>query len=140
MAAVTHTEIFDVDINRFYQTLIDYKSYPDFVDGCDEVIIVEQNDKSAKVQYFLNLIKKFKYTLDLKQSAPNSVTWTFDSGDIFKENNGSWELEDLGEGKTKVTYSLDVKFKVLVPKPIINKLVSSNLPKMMQQYYKRAKG
>lgn len=139
MANASRTEIFDVDINKLYEVIVDYASYPDFVDGVSAINILEQDDTSATVEYSLNLIKKFKYIISLKQERPTRVSWTFESGDIFKSNTGSWDLKDLGDGRTEVTYNLDVAIKGFVPKAIVNKLTTSSLPTMMQSYHDRAK-
>jgi uncharacterized membrane protein len=38
---------------------------------------------------------------------PTRISWAQEEGDL-KSVEGSWELEDLGEGRTGVTYSLEV--------------------------------
>jgi ribosome-associated toxin RatA of RatAB toxin-antitoxin module len=38
---------------------------------------------------------------------PNRISWIQEDGDL-KSIEGSWELEDLGAGRTGVTYSLEV--------------------------------
>jgi len=37
---------------------------------------------------------------------PTRLTWTQEKGDL-KSVEGSWTLEDLGEGRTRATYTLD---------------------------------
>ena len=139
MPAESRTEVFEVDINKFYDVLMDYESYPEFVDGVNEIEVLERSETGAKVRYSLNVVKTFTYTLNLVHERPNKVTWSFESGDIFKVNNGSWTLKDLGDGKTEVKYDLELEFKLMVPKMILNKLVAKNLPAMMKQYFNRAK-
>jgi len=139
MAAAQRTEIFDVDIHKLYAVITDYQSYPDFVEGVSGTQILEQDDDGARVEYSLNMIKKFKYILQLEHRAPTNIKWHLESGDLFKSNEGSWELEDLGSEGTKVTYTLEVNFKGFAPKMVVNKLVANNLPAMMQSYYQRAK-
>lgn len=139
MAGVERTEIFDVPAEKIYQVLIDYSSYPDFVDGVTSIEIHSQDENSAKVTYNLNLIKTFSYTLNLTHEPNKSVAWSLVDGDFFKRNDGRWTLKDLGDGRTEVTYNLDVDFKVMVPKMIANKLTKSNLPSMMKSYHQRAK-
>ncbi|ATH07755.1 hypothetical protein BIY24_07285 [Halobacteriovorax marinus] len=138
MASVSRTETFDVEIEKLYDVIVDYNSYPEFVDGVSSINVLEQSEDNARVEYGLNLIKKFKYTLSLSHKRPTSVSWEFESGDLFKKNNGSWELVDLGNGQTEVTYSLDVDVKGFVPKSIISKLTDSSLPAMMKSYRERA--
>jgi ribosome-associated toxin RatA of RatAB toxin-antitoxin module len=38
---------------------------------------------------------------------PGLISWTQEDGDL-KSVDGAWELEDLGEGRTAVTYRLEV--------------------------------
>ena len=140
MAKVSKTEVFDVAIEDFYNVIIDYASYPDFVDGVDDVDVLEQDDDGARVKYSLNLIKEFTYIMKLKHEKPNRVSWELESGDLFKKSSGSWNMTDLGNGKVEVEYSIDVELKVFAPKMIMKKLVSSNLPKMMKSYAIKAQG
>ena len=139
MATATRTEVVDVDINKLYDVIVDYAKYPDFVDGVSAVKVISQNDTSAKVEYSVNMIKSFKYTLATTQSKPSTISWTLDSGDLFKKNNGEWKLKDLGNGKTEVTYTLEVDFKMFAPNSILTALTQKNLPIMMESFFKRAK-
>lgn len=140
MAMASKTEIWDASIESIYNVLIDYNSYKQFVDGVSDVKILDSSEEGARVQFGLNLIKKFSYILKLKHERPTKVSWNFESGDIFKQNSGSWELKDLGDGKTEVTYNLEVDIKGFVPKAIVNGLTTKNLPAMMNSYHQRAKG
>ncbi|MEI8346001.1 MAG: SRPBCC family protein [Pseudomonadota bacterium] len=139
MAKVERSEIFDIDIEKFYRAISDYKSYPKFVDGVSSIKILEESDKGATVEFTLNLIKKFTYILKLKHQEPKKVSWTLVESDLFTENKGGWTLKQTKDGKLEVTYALDVDFRGFVPNMIINKLVTNNLPGMMQAYFKRAK-
>lgn len=142
MAEVKRTEVFEVPIEKLYQTITDYKSYPDFVDGVTSLSVLEQSEAGARVEYHLNLIKKFKYTLKLTHQKPNQISWVFESGDLFKKNNGSWHLKDLGNGKTEVTYGLEIEIKGFIPGSgaIVNTLTEKNLPAMMKAFHDRARG
>jgi ribosome-associated toxin RatA of RatAB toxin-antitoxin module len=138
MPSVSKTQTFSAPIENVYKVLIDYASYPEYMDGVSAVKIIEQTDSTAKIEYSLNLIKKFSYVLNLEQTEPNRVSWTFDSGDIFKVNTGSWDLVDNGDGTTEVTYTLEVEVKVFAPKMVVNKLTEKSLPNLMAQVDERA--
>lgn len=139
MATASRTEIVDVDINKLYDVIVDYASYADFVDGVSSTKVLSQSDTSAKVEYSVNMIKSFKYTLATTQVRPTKVSWVLDSGDLFKKNDGQWNLVDLGGGKTEVTYTLEVDFKMFAPNSILTALTQKNLPVMMESFFKRAK-
>ena len=139
MANASRTEVVDVEINKIYDVLIDYAKYPEFVDGVSAIKVMSQTETSAKVEYSLNMIKSFKHIINIKQEKPTRLSWTLDSGDLFKKNDGEWKLKDLGNGKTEVTYSLDIDFKMFAPSSILSALTSKNLPVMMESFFKRAK-
>ena len=85
------------------------------------------------------LLKNFNIFSSSAIFPPNGVSWVLESGDLFKQNNGSWELKDMGNGKTQVTYLLSVEFNRFVPQMIINSLVSKQLPSMMQAFHERVR-
>lgn len=139
MAEATRTETYNANIENFFKVVTDYSSYPDFMDGVSGVDVQSMDESGGKVEYHLNMIKKFSYTLSMSHQRPQKVSWSFDSGDLFAVNEGSWEFKDLGGDKTEVTYTVNVDFKVKVPKMILSKLAGKNLPKMMDSVYERAK-
>jgi len=89
MASASRTEVVDVEIGKIYDVLVDYAKYPDFVDGVNGVKVISQSDTNAKVEYSINMIKNFKYVIDIKQERPTHIVWTLDSGDLFKKMMGS---------------------------------------------------
>ncbi len=137
MPQATRTETWNAPIETVYNVLQDYASYPEFVDGCSTTDILSKDESGAEVEFGLNFIKKFKYILELKHDRPHGISWKFKSGDIFKKNDGSWKLKDLGNGKTEVTYSLEVEIKGFAPKTMVNSLTEKNLPAMLKSYHDR---
>lgn len=140
MARAEKTEVFDVPVEKFYNSIIDYKSYPQFVDGMRSIEIVSQSDESTVVKFNLSLIKEISYTIKLQHKLNSEVSWSLVSGDMMKVNNGKWILKDLGGSKTEVTYSLEVELKGFLPGlgMIEKTLVTTNLPLNMKAFGKRA--
>jgi ribosome-associated toxin RatA of RatAB toxin-antitoxin module len=64
----------------------------------DQVLVRMETD--AKVRTLGSTIR-FDYT------EPTRIGWAQEDGDL-KSVEGSWELEDLGEGRTRATYRLEV--------------------------------
>ena len=67
-------------------------------DGDDQTLVHMETD--AKVRT-LGAEMRFSY------EQPTRIFWAQEDGDL-KSVEGSWELEDLGDGRTSVTYSLEV--------------------------------
>jgi ribosome-associated toxin RatA of RatAB toxin-antitoxin module len=140
MAKAERTEVFDVPCEKFYQAIVDYKSYPQFVDGMKSVEVISESGDTATVKFNLSLIKEVTYTLKLTGKKNEAVNWSLVSGDLMKVNNGAWKLKDLGGGKTEVTYGLEVELKGFFPGlgMVEKTMVSTNLPLNMKAFAKRA--
>jgi len=135
----THTEVFNCTVPEFYKIVSDYESYPAFLQDVKGCKVVKTEGNKKLVEYKVSVVKSFTYQLWMTESEPASVVWHFAGGDLFKTSDGSWKLEELPEGKTKATYSVDATFGMFVPGPITKALVSVNLPGMMAAYHKRVK-
>jgi len=52
-------------------------------------------------------IRKIRLELAISYENRQRVSWLREGGDL-KSMGGSWELEDLGDGRTRATYALEV--------------------------------
>jgi uncharacterized membrane protein len=52
-------------------------------------------------------VRRLASTLRFSYEAPNRIAWEQEDGDL-KSVEGSWRLEDLGDGRTRATYSMTV--------------------------------
>lgn len=52
-------------------------------------------------------VRRLGSDLRFSYEVPNRVSWSQEKGDL-KSVEGSWEFEDLGEGRTRATYWLEV--------------------------------
>lgn len=136
MADTKATEVFNCTPDQFFSIVSDYEKYPEFLSEITSCKILQEQDNRKLVEYEVNVIKKFKYTLWMTEVRPNKITWEFAGGDLFKISNGSWELEEEA-GKTRATYKVEATFKTFVPGPVAKALISVNLPNMMSSYHKR---
>jgi hypothetical protein len=51
-------------------------------------------------------VRRVKTQVRFSYEPPTCLSWTQEKGDL-KSVEGSWVLEDLGEGRTRATYALD---------------------------------
>ena len=138
MASASTNETFPVSNEQFFALISDYEKYPEFLSEVKSVKVVETKGNKKLVEFRVSVLKTFTYRLWITEEKPNRVSWTFDSGDVFKTSVGSWDLEEAG-GKTTAKYAVDATFKVFMPGPIAKTLVSVNLPNMMKAYHNRIK-
>jgi ribosome-associated toxin RatA of RatAB toxin-antitoxin module len=138
MAAASTTEVFDCTPEQFFAVISDYASYPEFLSEVKECKVVESKGNKKLVEFKVSVIKTFGYRMWMTEEAPHRISWTLDSGDLFKTSSGSWDLSAAGD-KTQAKYAVDATFKVFVPGPVAKALVNVNLPNMMKAYKNRVK-
>jgi hypothetical protein len=51
-------------------------------------------------------VRRIKAHVRFSYDGPRRLSWTQEKGDM-KSVEGAWELEDLGDGRTRATYVLD---------------------------------
>lgn len=138
MSGASATEVFNCSVPEFYKLITDYEKYPEFLQEVKDCKVLKSDGGRKLVEYKVSVIKTFAYQLWMTEHEPDSVTWTFAGGDIFKTSTGSWKLEDQA-GKTKATYTVEATFGIFVPGPVAKTLLNVNLPSMMSAYHKRVK-
>lgn len=138
MAKASTTEVFNCTPEQFYKIISDYAKYPEFLAEVKKCQVTKTEGSRKLVEYNVQVMKSFKYSLWMTETPNKSITWEFASGDVFKTSVGSWKLEDEA-GKTRATYTVEATFSLFVPGPIANALVSVNLPNMISSYHKRVK-
>ncbi|MCE9624503.1 MAG: SRPBCC family protein [Deltaproteobacteria bacterium] len=138
MSHATASIEIEAPIKKVFEVISDFESYPDFLNETREVVVEKKSGKGARVTFTINLIKKIRYTLDIKLNPPSGLSWTLVEGDLMKANNGGWKLSEVKKGITQAVYEIDMDLGSMVPKAISNKLIGTNLPTMMKQFKERA--
>ena len=138
MAAAHTTETFPCTPEQFYSIVSDYEKYPEFLSEVKSCKILKTEGDRKLVEFTVSVIKSFTYRIWMTEVPGKKISWTLDSGDLFKTSTGSWVLADQS-GKTKADYAVEATFKVFVPGPVAKALVNVNLPNMMKAYQDRVK-
>lgn len=138
MPSVQHSELFNCTPQELFKIISDYERYPEFLNEVKECRVIKSDEGKKLVEYKVSLVKNFSYTLQMMEHEPDTISWEFVKGEIFKSQTGSWKLAPEA-GKTRVTYSVDASFSVFVPGMLTKTLLSAHLPMMMSAYHKRVK-
>ena len=145
MAVVTKKVLIDAPLDRFYEIVVDYERYPEFVPGIRRCRV--RDGKGEKlVEYELDLgIRRIKYVLRHEEQRPRRVAWSLVSGDMMKVSNGSWELSAVDD-QTQAIYSVEIQISrpPLVPQALVDRvsdeLTRIQLPKTLEAFKARAEG
>jgi coenzyme Q-binding protein COQ10 len=137
MPGATRSVVFNAPLERCFEVISDYERYPDFLPEVKSIRTSNRRGAEVDVHYEAEVVKVIKYTVHMKEEKPTKVSWSFIDGEFMKDNKGGWLLEDLGNGTTRGTYNIEVTVGPLVPKTILNALVDSQLPKLLENFRKR---
>ncbi len=143
MAIVSRQVVIDAPIERFYDLVVAYERYPEFVPGMRSVK-VRKLGAEKQVEYELDLgVRRIRYVLRHEEERPRRVSWSLVSGDMMKVSNGSWVLTPEGD-RTRAVYSVEIQITrpPLVPQALVDRvsdeLTRIQLPRTLDAFKARA--
>jgi ribosome-associated toxin RatA of RatAB toxin-antitoxin module len=95
--------------------IADFDSYPQWAQGVKTADVVEDGAAGRPKQVHFELDAspiKDSYTLSYDWNGDESVYWTLVEGKMLKAMDGAYELADLDDGRTEVTYRLAVDISI----------------------------
>jgi carbon monoxide dehydrogenase subunit G len=99
----------EAPIEAVWAVVEDVASAPDWQDGLDSMEVLER-DAEGRVEVANSTtdakVRTVTTRVRFEYDPPHRVTWRQEKGDL-KKLVGSWELEALGDGRTRATYRLD---------------------------------
>ena len=138
MAGATRSITINAPREKVFDVIADVERYPEFLPEVKNIKVSNKRGNESDVHYVAEVVKTIKYTVRLKEERPGRVSWTFVDGEFMRDNRGGWTLEEVSEGVTKATYNIEIALGPLVPKTIITALVDTQLPKMHENFKRRA--
>jgi carbon monoxide dehydrogenase subunit G len=112
MAPITGSSTADINapLEEVWELVEDVERAPDWQGGLKDIEALEhdaegratlvESETDAKVRSVKSIVR-FSY------EPPTRLSWTQEKGEL-KSVVGSWVLEDLGDGRTRATYDLEV--------------------------------
>ena len=100
----------DAPIERCFDIAADIEGAPKWQGSLKDVEVLSKNaDGRAEVVETESdaKVKTVKTRLRFSYAKPSRIEWVQEKGDV-KSLRGWWDLEDLGEGRTRATYALEV--------------------------------
>ena len=99
----------DVPLEEVWAVLQDVMAAPEWQGGLDKVTALERDadgratlvDTEADIK-----VRRVKSRVRIRYEGPTRLSWTQERGDM-KSVDAVWELEDLGNGRTRASYRLD---------------------------------
>jgi carbon monoxide dehydrogenase subunit G len=112
MANLTGTSTAEIDapLERVWKLVEDVEKAPEWQGGLKQIRTLERDAGGRAVlveSHSDGKVRTIKSNVRFTYDGPRRLTWTQVRGDL-KSVDGSWQLDDLGDGRTRATYALDV--------------------------------
>jgi ribosome-associated toxin RatA of RatAB toxin-antitoxin module len=104
---------------RCFEVVDDIERYPEWAADIKEVTVHERDDQGrpALVSFRAAAFGR-STTLTLAydhREAPHALSWRLTKGDITTRYDGRYEFTPTGDGRTEITYHLEVELRVPIP-------------------------
>jgi hypothetical protein len=99
----------DAPLAEVWAVVEDVLSAPEWQGGLDAMTALEHDGQGRPtlVETESDLkVRRVKARVRFRYEGPARLAWTQEQGDM-KSVEGAWELEDLGEQRTRATFTLD---------------------------------
>jgi carbon monoxide dehydrogenase subunit G len=111
MGNVTGSSTAEIEapLERVWELIEDVESAPQWQGGLKAMRAVEHDAEGHATLCEAETdakVRTVKSTVRFTYDGPSRLSWRQEKGDL-KSVEGSWDLEDLGDGRTRATYSID---------------------------------
>jgi ribosome-associated toxin RatA of RatAB toxin-antitoxin module len=134
-------------IDEVYAILVDVDDYPRWQPDVKSVNVLERDDQGRPVLADITQdakVRTISVRLRYTHHAPREISWRLDGKGDVKAMDGSWRLEDLGNRRTRATYSLSVDpgmaLGLLLRGPVVHKVTDHVLDGTLQSLRARLGG
>jgi carbon monoxide dehydrogenase subunit G len=101
----------DAPLDQVWAVVEDVESAPDWQGGLNGIDVLERDGDGQAVLCETHTdakVRTVKSIVRFRYDGPTRLSWTQEKGEL-KSVEGSWELEDLGDGRTRATYSIETE-------------------------------
>jgi carbon monoxide dehydrogenase subunit G len=108
----TSTAEINAPLDEVWTVVEDIEIAPEWQGGLNSLVPLDRDDQGRGTRCEVGAdikVKTIKTIVRFTYDGPTRLSWTQEKGDL-KSVDGSWELEDLGDGRTRATYRVEVDF------------------------------
>jgi carbon monoxide dehydrogenase subunit G len=118
----------DAPLDQVWKVVEDVEDAPNWQGGLKGLRAIERDDEGHVILCEADndaKVLSVKSTVRFEYDGPTRLSWRQEKGQL-KSVDGRWDLEDLGGGRTRATYSLEVdpgrKLGMVVRGPLVDVL------------------
>ncbi len=135
---VTRSAILPYSAAQMYSVIRDIEYYPEFLNWCDSVAVTESNEarQIAEVRVRYGRLK-ISFTTENQLTRNEKIEMALVSGP-FKQLNGAWSIQTMGENASKVSLNMAFRFQNPITHQLFGKVFQSVVTAQVDAFQKRA--
>ena len=101
----------DAPLDEVWAIVEDVLSAPEWQGGLKDMLELDRDDEghvTLAESHSDAKVRTIKSNVRFSYEGPTRLSWTQEKGEL-KSVDGDWELEDIGDGRTRATYNLEVE-------------------------------
>lgn len=135
---VSRSALLPFSARQIYQVIADVRSYPLFLNWCDDMDVVSESDDEMIAKLFISYGKlKFGFSTRNHMVENQSVSMSLVDGP-FSSLDGMWEIQSLGESACKVSLVMDFNFESSVTQRLFGGVFKRVIAAQLDAFQKRA--
>lgn len=110
--------VIDAPPQEIMDVILDLEAYPEWSDDVKKVEILSRDDQGRPLDVAFQVdarVAVVDYTLRYDHDVPSGVQWNLIEGEVLHQLDGSYVLDELDNGSTRVTYALEADIAMPVP-------------------------
>jgi len=130
---VKESIVADADVDTIMDIVADLEQYPQWQEGVREVEILETDDDgwATKARLVVQGVGMTSWMVITYTYTDNAMSWRLVESDKLAKSDGSYTMNDRGDGTTEVIYELEVAPSISLPgvvrRQIARKIVDNAL-------------
>ena len=99
----------EAPLARCYEIITDLESTPEWQDSMNSIEVLERDRQGRATLCKIKSdakVREVTTEMRFEHHPPDRMSWDQEKGDL-KSLHGEWNLEDLGDGRTRAVYSLE---------------------------------
>ena len=138
MTTISKSALVHYSPEQMFKLVDNIEAYPDFLPWCGKATEISRDDKNVEASLFIShsgLNKEF--TTQNKNTAFNKIEMHLVNGP-FKNLDGVWSFEPLGESACKVSLNLEFEFSSKIISITLGPIFSKIANSLVDAFIKRA--
>ena len=135
---VSRSSLLPYSAEKMYDVVADIRSYPDFLNWCDNMQIISETDSEVIAKLGIRYGKlDFSFTTRNQVVKNESITMSLVDGP-FSKLNGVWTISALNESASKVSLEMDFSFKNPITQKVLGRVFEKIISAQLDAFQKRA--